>query len=59
MEESVVSEATHFHLGKRCSRGTEETERLVTERWDALGRPSFMILPREFVGQRRRAEFNL
>ena len=50
----IFDEATHFHLGKRCSRGTEEAERVVNEAWiHWAGPPQTIVhdLAGEFVSQ--------
>lgn len=54
--ERVVSsgEATHFHLGRRCSRGTDEAERVVSETWMHWAGPPQVIvhdLAGEFVSR--------
>ena len=46
--------ATHFHLGRRCMRGTEEAEKLVNETWlNWAGPPEVIVhdLAGEFVSQ--------
>ena len=51
----IFDEATHFHLGKRCSRGTEEAERVVNETWiHWAGPPQTIVrdLAGEFVSQK-------
>ena len=50
----IFDESTHFHLGKRCLRGTEEAEKVVTETWmNWAGPPETMVhdLAGEFVSQ--------
>ena len=50
----IFDEATHFHLGRRCQRGTEEAERIVNETWlHWAGPPQTIVhdLAGEFVSQ--------
>ena len=50
----IFDEATHFHLGRRCQRGTEEAERVVNETWmNWAGPPEVIVhdLAGEFVSQ--------
>ena len=50
----VFDEATHFHLGRRCQRGTEEAERVIRETWMHWAGPPQVIvhdLAGEFVSQ--------
>ena len=40
----VFDEATHFHLGRRCQRGTEEAERVIRETWMHWAGPPQVIV---------------
>ena len=50
----IFDEATHFHLGRRCNRGTEEAEKVISETWMHWAGPPKVIvhdLAGEFVSQ--------
>ena len=50
----IFDEATHFHLGRRCKRGTEEAEKVVNETWIHWAGPPQIInhdLAGEFASQ--------